>query len=251
MVKQYIEGYGEGNNMEIASILIIDDEKAIVKMVEIMLKKEGFSKIFTAHTGQEAMKLLENHKFDIIILDVMLPDGNGFELCPKIREKTNAYIIFLTAKVSDLDVLTGFATGGDDYVTKPFNPLEIAARIKAYLRRRGNGENLRQPLENRRYDFGRFILDEEKGELIVDGRIIPCPTQVFLLLRYFCKYPNIVHSKAKLLDAVWGFDHFVDENTVSVHIRRIRERIEEDPSQPKVLLTVRGLGYKLVKGNEK
>jgi DNA-binding response OmpR family regulator len=186
---------------------------------------------------------------DVIVLDVMLPDCSGFDLCPKIRQLSSAYILFLTAKVSDLDVLTGFATGGDDYVTKPFNPLEIAARIKAYLRRTPSAEIPGQIKTDKKYDFGRFVLNEEAGDLIVDGQAVPCPTQVYLLLLYFCKHPNMVLSKTRLLEAVWGFDHYVDDNTVSVHIRRIRERIERNPSNPEYLVTVRGLGYKLVKGS--
>ena len=234
--------------METKNIMIIDDEKAIVKMLEIMLKKEGFQHIYTAHTSRDALAILEKTNMDVIILDVMLPDGNGFELCPKIREISSAYILFLTARISDLDVLTGFATGGDDYVTKPFNPLEIAARIKAYLRRLSTTEAKDNHVTNKQYDFGRFIVDEHACELIVNGKSTSCPTQVYLLLLYFCKHPNRVLSKVNLLEAVWGFDHYVDDNTVSVHIRRIRERIEEDPSNPEYLLTVRGLGYKLVKG---
>lgn len=234
--------------MEKKNILIVDDEKAIVKMLEIMLNKEGFQHIYTAHSGGEALVLLEKVKMDIIVLDVMLPDCSGFDICPKIRQISTAYILFLTAKVSDLDVLTGFATGGDDYVTKPFNPLEIAARIKAFLRRIPSMENHKQKELNKKYDFGRFILNEEAGELIVAGQAVQCPTQVYLLLLYFCKHPNMVLSKTSLLEAVWGFDHFVDDNTVSVHIRRIRERIERNPSNPEYLVTVRGLGYKLVKG---
>ncbi len=232
------------------NILIVDDEKAIVKMLEMMLKKEGFQNIFTAHTGQDALSTLQQNQIDIIILDVMLPDGSGFDFCPKIREISSAYILFLTARVSDLDVLTGFATGGDDYVTKPFNPLEVAARIKAYLRRNSKTAVSANQANNRKYDFGRFLLDEDAGELLVNGHTVPCPTQVYLLLLYFCKHPNIVLSKSTLLEAVWGFDSYVDENTVSVHIRRVRERIEEVPSNPQFLLTVRGLGYKLVKGNQ-
>jgi len=228
-------------------ILIVDDEKAIVKMLETMLRKEGFQQLYTAHTGEEAMEIIQHNELDIIILDVMLPDGSGFDLSPRIRQLTNAYILFLTARVSDLDVLTGFATGGDDYVTKPFNPLEVAARIKAYLRRKERIPVAVTSESGKRYDFERFVLDESAGELIVNGKVIPCPTQVYLLLLYFCKHPNIVLSKSTLLEAVWGFDSYVDENTVSVHIRRIRERIEEDPSNPKLLITVRGLGYKLVK----
>lgn len=235
--------------MEKKNILIVDDEKAIVKMLEIMLNKEGFQHIYTAHTGEQALAILEKVKVDVIVLDVMLPDCSGFDLCPKIRQISSAYILFLTAKVSDLDVLTGFATGGDDYVTKPFNPLEIAARIKAYLRRTPSVETPAQTRTDKKYDFGRFMLNEEAGDLIVDGQAVPCPTQVYLLLLYFCKHPNMVLSKTRLLEAVWGFDHYVDDNTVSVHIRRIRERIERNPSNPEYLVTVRGLGYKLVKGS--
>ncbi|MCA1318484.1 response regulator transcription factor [Bacillus tianshenii] len=234
--------------MENKHILIVDDEKAIVKMLEIMLKKEGFNHIYTAHNGADALSILEKVKMDIIVLDVMLPDCSGFELCPKIRQISAAYILFLTAKVSDLDVLTGFATGGDDYVTKPFNPLEIAARMKAYLRRSPGTMAIQEKKESEKiYHFGRFQLNEEAGELIVEGQAVPCPTQVYLLLLHFCKHPNMVLSKSRLLEAVWGFDHYVDDNTVSVHIRRIRERIEKDPSSPEHLVTVRGLGYKLVK----
>ncbi|MEF3327550.1 response regulator transcription factor [Oceanobacillus oncorhynchi] len=233
---------------EQTDILIVDDEKAIVTMLEMMLKKEGFQRVHKAYTGQEAIQILKEHKIEVIILDVMLPDGSGFDFCPKIRELTNAYILFLTAKVSDLDVLTGFATGGDDYVTKPFNPLEVAARIKAYLRRSAKTEAA-IPEKSSKYNFGRFVLDESAGMLTVNGEDVPSPTQVYLLLLYLCKHPNRIFSKADLLEAVWGFEHFADENTVSVHIRRIRERIEVNPSKPEFLLTVRGLGYKLVKGN--
>ncbi|MFS0674022.1 response regulator transcription factor [Ornithinibacillus sp. 179-J 7C1 HS] len=233
--------------MENTAILIVDDEQSIVTMLETMLKKEGFYQVYKAHTGKDALHILEKQQIDIIILDVMLPDGSGFDFCPKIRLHSNAYILFLTARVSDLDVLTGFATGGDDYVTKPFNPLEIAARIKAYIRRVEQSQVPSVSFPNKQYDFGRFKLDENAGELIVDGKIVSCPTQVYLLLLYFCKHPNTIFSKSTLLEEVWGFDRYVDENTVSVHIRRIRERIEKDPSNPEYLVTVRGLGYKLVK----
>ncbi|MEI4802402.1 response regulator transcription factor [Bacillus sp. NPDC077411] len=232
--------------MENKSILLVDDEKAIVKMIEMVLRKEGFSHIYTAHTATDALAILEKNSIDMIVLDVMLPDYSGFELCPKIRAISNAYILFLTAKVSDLDVLTGFAIGGDDYVTKPFNPLEIAARIKAHFRRTSSVEISRILNKKKQYNFGRFLIDEDKGELFVNGQPVSCPTQVYLLLLYLCKHPNKVFSKSELLEAVWGFTHYVDDNTVSVHVRRIRERIEEDPSQPQFLLTVRGLGYKLV-----
>ncbi|MGD6876446.1 response regulator transcription factor [Bacillus infantis] len=232
--------------MENAEILLVDDEKSIVKLMETVLRKEGFSSIHTAYTAEEALECVSRHPIDIVVLDVMLPGQSGFDICPKIREISDAYILFLTARVSDLDVLTGFAIGGDDYITKPFNPLEIAARIKARLRRnQAPSPALKEA--GRKHDFGRFILDEEAGDLIVEGKDVQTPAQVFLLLQYLCQHPNTVISKTQMLEAVWGFDSFVDDNTVTVHIRRIRERIEKDPSHPELLVTVRGLGYKLVK----
>ncbi|MFD2217031.1 response regulator transcription factor [Metabacillus endolithicus] len=236
--------------MQEANILLVDDETSIVKMVEMVLNKEGFINIFKAYTAREALEIVQQQDIDYIVLDVMLPDLSGFDLCPKIRDISNAYILFLTAKVSDLDVLTGFAIGGDDYVTKPFNPLEIAARIKATLKRRNLPARTSfndQVKSGNTFDYKGFVVDVDAGELLVKGKVVPCPAQAFLLLIYFCQNPNIVISKQQLLETVWGYDRFVDDNTVTVHIHKLRERIEEDPSNPKYLKTVRGLGYKLVK----
>lgn len=231
-----------------AKILLVDDEKAIVQLIEMVLRKEGFRHIYTAYNGKEALEIVKRHMIDIILLDVMLPDQTGFDLCPQIRNASDAHIIYLTARTSDLDVLTGFATGGDDYVTKPFNPLEIAARVKARLRR-GVVTPIPSRLEESRsrYEFGRFILDEFSGMLLVEGQEVPCPAQAYQLLLFLCKHPGIVFSKAQLYEEVWGMDGLGDDNTVMVHIRKIRERIEKDPGNPEYLLTVRGLGYKLVK----
>lgn len=231
-----------------AKILLVDDEKAIVQLIEMVLRKEGFRHIYTAYNGKEALEIVKRHMIDIILLDVMLPDQTGFDLCPQIRNASDAHIIYLTARTSDLDVLTGFATGGDDYVTKPFNPLEIAARVKARLRR-GVVTPIPSRLEESRsrYEFGRFVLDEFSGMLLVEGQEVPCPAQAYQLLLFLCKHPGIVFSKAQLYEEVWGMDGLGDDNTVMVHIRKIRERIEEDPGNPEYLLTVRGLGYKLVK----
>ncbi|AJS61089.1 response regulator transcription factor [Paenibacillus sp. IHBB 10380] len=236
--------------MNMNKIVIVDDEPSIVKMLQLVLQKEGFHQLYTAGTCQEALDTIARNGADIVLLDVMLPDGSGFELCSQIRQLGNPHILFLTAKVSDLDVLTGFAMGGDDYITKPFNPLEIAARIKARLRRI---DEIGKPVARNNtvaqtvYSYGRFQLNEAAGELLVDGAVVTCPAQVFQLLLYFCKNPGIVFSKAQLYEAVWSIDGLGDDNTVMVHIRRIRERIEHDPSLPTHLLTVRGLGYKLAK----
>ena len=233
--------------MQDAKILLIDDEKSILQMLEMTLRKEGFQRIYTATTAQEGLHLLEVHGAHIILLDVMLPDKTGYEVCPKIRELSDAHIIFVTARTSDFDVLTGFATGGDDYVTKPFNPLEVVARIKARLRRGTAPPIYKGNDDPALYDFGHFLVNESAGELIVNGESVSCPAQAFQLLLYLCKHPNIVFSKSQLYDAVWGMDGFGDDSTVMVHVRKIRERIETDPSDPKSLVTIRGLGYKLVK----
>lgn len=233
-----------------AHILIVDDEVAILQMVEMIMKKEGFQKISKAANGQEALDIVRTSEVDYIVLDVMLPDTNGFDLCKKIREYTNVHVLFLTAKTNDVDILTGFENGGDDYVTKPFNPLEIAARVKAHLKRREHQQQASPEMSNMQHRFTDFTVDETAGELIVHGKVVPCPAQVFMLLTYFCKHVNQVLSKEQLFDAVWGYESMADDNTIMVHIRRLREKIEPDPSNPVYLLTVRGLGYKLIRRDD-
>jgi len=234
-----------------AAVLIVDDEQSIVQMLRRVLEKEGFCNIHTAGTGEEALEACRRHAYDYIILDVMLPGASGFDVCPLIRQYSDAPILFLTARSTDLDKLNGFALGADDYMTKPFNPLEVVARMKAQLKRYkdsrepGGGRNGRQV-----YDFGRFQVDELAGELIVEGKVVPCPAQVFQLLLFFCKNPNRVFNKQELYERVWGFGPH-DDNTVMVHISRLRERIERNPAEPEHLITVRGLGYKLVRGDRK
>ncbi|MFH5184213.1 response regulator transcription factor [Paenibacillus sp. TAB 01] len=235
-------------------IAIVDDEPSIVTMLQMVLRREGFHRLYAASTCAEALDLATRIAPDIILLDIMLPDGSGLELNAKLREYGNPYILFLTAKASDLDILRGFAMGGDDYITKPFNPLEVAARIQARLRRleqeAPQSSHVKRP-DPGVYRFGRFTVNEAEGELIVEGNPVSCPAQVFQLLVHFCKHPGIVFSKEQLYDKVWGIDGQGDDSTVMVHIRRIRERIELDPGNPKLLLTVRGLGYKLVKEPQK
>ncbi|MNJ59883.1 Sensory transduction protein regX3 [compost metagenome] len=184
----------------------------------------------------------------------MLPGKSGFEAAPFIRESTDAPILFLTARSTDLDKLTGFAIGGDDYIVKPFNPLEVIARVKVHLRR-ANAQFIAQRVspvsgqeQERRevYDFGYFIVDGTAKELTVNGVSVECPAQVFQLLLFLCRHPNRVFAKNELYERVWGESAINDDNTVMVHIHRIRERIERNPAQPEFLLTVRGLGYKLV-----
>jgi DNA-binding response OmpR family regulator len=229
--------------VEEVRVLLVDDEREISQLIQIVLQKEGFSHVALAEDGREALRLIDEFQPHIIVLDVMLPDANGFDLCRTIRERTEAPILFLTARTSDLDKLNGFGAGGDDYVTKPFNPLEVAARIKALCRRiqpARSGES-----RGRTYAFGRFQVDEEAGVLLVDGKEVPCPAMEFKLLAFLCAHPNRVFSKAQLYEQIWGAESLGDDNTVMVHVRRLREKIEVNPSKPEWLVTVRGLGYKL------
>ncbi|MBA4493849.1 response regulator transcription factor [Paenactinomyces guangxiensis] len=226
-------------------ILLVDDETEILNLIRIVLKKEGFTQIFTAMSAAEAIHQCRQHQPHLIVLDVMLPDGEGFDVCREMRQMTNAPILFLTARTTDLDKLTGFSMGGDDYITKPFNPLELAARIKAQLRRL----QLVQASSQARpkiHDFGRFCIHEESGQLFVEGKEVSCPAMEFKLLLFLCSHPNRIFSKKQLYEQVWGEESLGDENTVMVHMRRLREKIERDPSHPEWLVTVRGLGYKLV-----
>ncbi|ASA21496.1 response regulator transcription factor [Paenibacillus donghaensis] len=243
--------------MNDVSILLVDDEQSLLELLETVLRKEGYTNIDTATTGEEAIIACNAKRYDLIVLDVMLPGRSGIEICPFLRQTTDAPILFLSARTSDFDKLTGFAIGGDDYITKPFNPLEVVARIKAQLRRRlasaSQPDNKRQTEAggpNKAasiFDYGRFRLDESAGELLVEGQAVSCPALVFQLLLFLCRHPNQIFSKSELYEKVWGVETFSDDNTVMVHIHRIRERIEADPSNPKFIVNVRGMGYKLVR----
>lgn len=249
-----------------ASVLVVEDEAALLNLVVTVLRKEGFLHIHTASDAEQALELCQQRFMDCIILDVTLPGRSGFDVAPHIRAHTDAPIVFVTARMTDLDKLTGFALGGDDYVTKPFNPLELAARVKAHLKRHlalkqrviegiptqqkmYMAEMTRSASKSKpfnEYDYGHFLIREEAGELIVDRKLVDCPAMVFQLLLFLCKNPGRIFSKGELYEKVWGLDALKDDNTVMVHIHRIRERIEPNPSEPQYLLTVRGMGYKLI-----
>lgn len=228
--------------LEDAKIFVVDDEQAIGDMVDIILRKEGFTTIDVCTSFTAAKKLLEKNTYHLYILDIMLPDGTGLDLARMIRERSNAPIFFLTAKSSEADVLRGFMHGADDYITKPFNPLELAARVKVQALRYVKTEQL----PNRQvFDFERFQLDVDGATLIVDGEHVMLTQKQFQLLELFCQHPNQVLSKEQLYENVWGYDGFIDDNTIMVHIRKLREKLERNPSAPKHLVTVRGIGYKL------
>lgn len=232
-----------------AVLLLVDDEPSILEMLEVTLRKEGFREILTARTGEEGVRLAREGRPDLVLLDVMLPDLEGFEVCRRLRSFTTVPILFLTARSNDLDKLMGLGIGGDDYITKPFNPLEVVARVKAQLRRQQlAGQQIRE--ETRIHDWGRFRMDEGAGQLTVEGTAVPCPAREFQLLSFLCRHPNQIFSKSQLYEQVWGEESLGEDNTVMVHVRRLRKKIEPDPAKPRYLVTVRGLGYKLLPPEE-
>ena len=221
-----------------------------------VLHKEGFAFVESADSAEEGLKLCRHKSFDLIILDVMLPGQSGLEAAPFFRQLTDAPILFLSARTSDFDKLSGFAVGGDDYIAKPFNPLEVVARVRSQLRRyfaasANRSQAMPAAPEETVYDFGRFRVHKEAGELNVEGQAVTCPALVFQLLLFLCERPNRIFSKRELYEQVWGEEAFNDDNTVMVHIHRIRERIEKDPANPEYIVNVRGLGYKFVQPSAK
>jgi DNA-binding response OmpR family regulator len=233
-----------GEKLRLQKILIIDDEEGMVKMLETILRKEGYTSIASAYTGQEAMEKISRNPYDLIVLDVMLPDTDGFQLCQKIRQHTNVPILFLTARSGDLDKLTGLGIGGDDYMTKPFNPLELVARIHAQFRRQEQYQNTPQPKSV--YRFGSLVIDRKAAGLWVDGKEVSCPAKEFELLLFLADHPNQVFTQGQLYEQVWGYDSLGDEKTVAIHIMRLRKKIEQDAKQPTLIVNLRGIGYKFV-----
>ena len=226
-------------------LLLVDDEKGILTMLKNLLNQEGYTQISTASSGNEALNLVEHMAFDLIVLDVMLPDIDGFALCQQIRKITSVPILFLTARTGDLDKLMGLGIGGDDYITKPFNPFEVAARIRAHLRR----QNLNKSLNARQeeiLDFGFFSLHKSAGQLIVNGTDQQCTAKEFELLVFLCEHPNRIFTAQQLYEHVWGSSIQGDEKTVVIHISKLRKKIEKDPSKPSILVNIRGIGYKFV-----
>ena len=226
-------------------LLLVDDEQGLLDMLNYLLEKEGFTHVQFANNAEEALRCANATVFDLIVLDVMLPDMNGFELCRRLRQLTNAPILFLTARTTDMDKIMGLTIGGDDYITKPFNPLEVVARIKAQLRRQEIAKN-GNPGTSDIYDYGVFQLYKQQARLVVDGTEVACPAKEFELLSFLCEHPDQVFSNRYLYERIWGQESMGDESTVTVHIRRLRQKIEVDPQNPKLIVNIRGLGYKLV-----
>ena len=221
-----------------AKILVVDDEALLVKGIRFNLQNEGYE-VVTGTNGTEAVQLAHDPTVELIILDVMMPEMDGFTACSKIREFSNVPIIFLTAKADDMDKLVGFDHGADDYLTKPFNILELKARVKALLRRTGSSNST----EGNLLTIGSITLDLDGRNAIIGGNVVDLTAKEFDVVEFLMRNANRVYSREALLDTIWAHEYRSDIRTVDVHIRRLREKLEENPAEPKYLLTKWGVGY--------
>ena len=220
-------------------ILVVDDEKVMVKGLKFNLENEGYQ-VECAYDGAAAVELAREGQFDLIILDLMMPEIDGLEACMRIREFSNVPIIMLTARSEDTDKIIGFECGADDYITKPFNLLELKARIRAMLRRASGGA---QGRGGSRITVGELTLDTEQRVAIRDGRSVELTAKEYDLIELLMKNPRRVSSRENLMNVVWGYSYTGDYRTVDVHIRRLREKLERQPAEPEYILTKWGVGY--------
>ena len=219
-------------------ILVVDDETLLVKGIRFNLQSDGYS-VVTGENGLDAVRLAKDPEVSLIILDIMMPEMDGLTACAKIREFSNVPIILLTAKADDMDKLMGFDCGADDYVTKPFNILELKARIKALLRRNTPAP---EPIQNI-LNIGSISLDLDSRNAYVSGMLVDLTAKEFDVVEFLMRNPNRVYSREALLDTIWSYEYRSDIRTVDVHIRRLREKLEENPAQPNYIMTKWGVGY--------
>lgn len=220
------------------TILVVDDEALLVKGIRFNLKSDGYD-VITGSNGQEAVELTKNENPDLVVLDVMMPVMDGLTACSRIREFSDVPIILLTAKVDDMDKLMGFDHGADDYLTKPFNILELKARIRALLRRSGAGEKQ----ETNRLTGGNITLDLDARNAYKGSELVVLTAKEFDVIEFLMRNANRVYSREALLDTIWAYEYRSDIRTVDVHIRRLREKLEENPAEPQHILTKWGVGY--------
>jgi len=224
-------------------ILVVDDEKSIADIIAYNLEKEGYE-VLIAYDGEEALDLVFSEDPDLILLDIMMPKIDGFQVCRKIREKKETPIVMLTARAEEVDKVLGLELGADDYVTKPFSVRELMARVKANLRRIAVVEKEIKEEKNKNVIVHNNLkIDTEKYEVTKDGKIIELTLREFELLKFLARQKGQVFSREVLLEKVWGYEYYGDIRTVDVTVRRLREKIEDDPSRAEYILTKRGVGY--------
>jgi len=218
-------------------IFLLEDDKTIAKNLVILLRSEGFT-VTHSTTLKETLAVIDENKFDLALLDISLPDGNGFSACTAVKEKKNIPVIFLTASSDEVSVVTGLNMGADDYITKPFRPRELIARINAALRKSGHSKAA--------FEIGGLYADTASGVVKKDGKEVFLSALEYRLLLVFLSNQGNIITRNKLLDELWdAAGEFVNDNTLTVYIKRLREKIEDDPANPQIILTVRGMGYKL------
>ena len=224
-------------------ILVVDDEKVLVKGIKFNLESEGYQ-VEAAYDGEAAVELARTGSFDLIIMDLMMPKIDGLQACMRIREFSNVPVIMLTARSEDTDKIIGFECGADDYITKPFNILELKARVRALLRRSGMAAQSQREKRGR-LTMGHIALDPDERSAWKDGTPVDLTAKEFDLMELLMRNPGRVFSRENLLNVVWGYEYAGDYRTVDVHVRRLREKLELDPAHPMYILTKWGVGYYL------
>ena len=225
-----------------AKILIVEDESSFSEAISFLLGKEGFE-TDVAENGRAALELFKASAYDLVLLDLMIPEVSGIDVCRAIRTSSMVPIIMLTAKDSEVDKVVGLELGADDYVTKPYSSRELVARIKAVLRR-GTTESMDADSNSAIQVAGNIRMDVERHQVTVNGTLINLPLKEFELLEFLMRNAGRVLTRGQLIDRVWGGDYYGDTKTLDVHIKRLRSKIEEDPANPQLIQTIRGLGYK-------
>lgn len=229
-----------------ANILIVDDEHTIADLVEVYLKNENYN-VFKFYNGRDALNCIEHEKLDLAILDVMLPDADGFSICQQIRQKHKYPVIMLTAKEEEIDKIAGLTLGADDYITKPFRPLELIARVKAQLRRFTKYNSYESKQDEHLIAFSGLVLDRDTHECMLNERKLSLTPTEFSILWVLCANRGRVVSSEELFHEVWGDKYFTNNNTVMVHIRHLREKMHDSAEHPQYIKTVWGVGYKIEK----
>lgn len=224
------------------TILIVEDEESLAEPLAYLLQKEGFTTLL-APDGQSALEQCASSTVDLVLLDLMLPGMSGTDVCKKLRAESDVPIIMVTARDSEIDKVVGLELGADDYVTKPYSTRELVARIRAVLRRGPEAEEAEE-LDDQILEGGRVQMDVERHTVLVDGQPVAMPLKEFDLLEYLMRNAGRVLTRGQLIDRIWGADYVGDTKTLDVHVKRLRTKIEQQPSRPKQLVTVRGLGYK-------
>ncbi len=226
------------------NILVCDDDKEIVEAIEIYLSKEGYN-ILKAYNGEQALSIVKSNEIHLIILDVMMPKVNGIEVANKIREDKAIPIIMLSAKSEDYDKINGLNSGADDYVTKPFNPLELIARVNSQIRRYTKLGSLKKEQEDHMYKTGELEIHDDTKEVFVEGKKVKLTPTEYNILKFLTKNKGLVFSINQIYENVWEDEAYGAENIIAVHIRHIREKIEINPKEPKYLKVIWGIGYKI------